>query len=110
MYIYIYIYIYVFIYVNRSAACASCAVPGLFDSITLIVKEPNGIFRPENEWTRQAHIETASGTKVDIRNSDNYNLVIKNYINHTYLHMYAYYVFMDNKKYVICIMDNKKYG
>ena len=25
-----------------SAAAASCAVPGLFDSITLIVKEPNG--------------------------------------------------------------------
>ena len=26
-----------------SAAAASCAVPGLFDSITLIVKEPNGM-------------------------------------------------------------------
>jgi hypothetical protein len=24
--------------------------------------EPNGIFRPENEWTRQAHLET-TGTK-----------------------------------------------
>jgi hypothetical protein len=26
---------------------------GIFDSVTLIVKEPNGQFRPENEWTRQ---------------------------------------------------------
>lgn len=37
-----------------SAAAASCAIPGVFDSITLIVKEPNGAFRPEHEWTRTA--------------------------------------------------------
>jgi TAG lipase/steryl ester hydrolase/phospholipase A2/LPA acyltransferase len=36
-----------------SAAAASCALPGIFDSVSLIVKEPNGQFRPENEWTRQ---------------------------------------------------------
>jgi TAG lipase/steryl ester hydrolase/phospholipase A2/LPA acyltransferase len=36
-----------------SAAAASCAIPGIFDPITLIVKEPDGRFRPENEWTRQ---------------------------------------------------------
>ncbi len=36
-----------------SAAAASCAIPGIFDSVSLIVKEPNGQFRPENEWTRQ---------------------------------------------------------
>lgn len=26
---------------------------GVFDAVTLVVKEPNGDFRPENEWTRQ---------------------------------------------------------
>jgi TAG lipase/steryl ester hydrolase/phospholipase A2/LPA acyltransferase len=35
-----------------SAAAASCAIPGVFDPINLIVKEPNGAYRPENEWTR----------------------------------------------------------
>lgn len=40
-----------------SAAAASCALPGIFDSVPLIVKEPNGQFRPENEWTRQALID-----------------------------------------------------
>ena len=33
--------------------------PIIYDTMT----EPNGIFRPENEWTRQAHLETAGGTK-----------------------------------------------
>lgn len=41
-----------------SAAVASCALPGVFDSSPLIVKEPNGNFRPEHEWGRQG----ASGT------------------------------------------------
>eukprot|EP00981_Chlorochromonas_danica_P005504 scaffold1116_cov180-Ochromonas_danica.AAC.4 len=36
-----------------SAAAASCALPGIFDAVSLIVKEPNGQFRPEHEWTRQ---------------------------------------------------------
>lgn len=40
-----------------SAAAASCALPGIFDSFTLIVKEPNGNFSPENVWTRQGHTE-----------------------------------------------------
>ena len=35
-----------------SAAVASCAIPGVFDSCILIVKEPNGNYRPENAWTR----------------------------------------------------------
>jgi len=34
-----------------SAAVASCAIPGVFDSVDLVVKEPNGDFRRENEWT-----------------------------------------------------------
>jgi hypothetical protein len=34
----------------------------LFHYILLYDAEPNGIFRPENEWTRQAHLET-TGTK-----------------------------------------------
>jgi len=41
-----------------SAAAASCALPGMFDSISLIVKEPNGQFRPEHEWTRQGVVES----------------------------------------------------
>jgi predicted acylesterase/phospholipase RssA len=36
-----------------SAAAASCALPGVFDSCTLIVKDPDGRFHPEHEWTRQ---------------------------------------------------------
>mmetsp|Transcript_795 Transcript_795/g.1203 ORF Transcript_795/g.1203 Transcript_795/m.1203 type:complete len:869 (-) Transcript_795:244-2850(-) len=40
-----------------SAAAASCALPGIFDSVSLIVKEPNGQFRPETEWTRQALVD-----------------------------------------------------
>ena len=34
----------------------------LFYYILFYDAEPNGIFRPENEWTRQAHLET-TGTK-----------------------------------------------
>jgi TAG lipase/steryl ester hydrolase/phospholipase A2/LPA acyltransferase len=41
-----------------SAAAASCAIPGAFDPIHLIVKEPNGQFRPENEWTRSANFDS----------------------------------------------------
>ena len=33
-----------------SAAVASCAIPGVFESVPLVVKEPSGEFRPENEW------------------------------------------------------------
>ena len=40
-----------------SAAVASCALPGFFESSLLIVKEPNGAFRPEHEWTRQGLLE-----------------------------------------------------
>lgn len=54
-----------------SAAAASCALPGIFDSISLIVKEPNGKFRPENEWTRQHLTEDAVETnKTAISYSD----------------------------------------
>ena len=35
-----------------SAAVASCAIPGVFDSIPLMTKEPSGEFHPESEWTR----------------------------------------------------------
>jgi predicted acylesterase/phospholipase RssA len=35
-----------------SAAAASSAVPGIFDSVSLVVKEPDGQFRLESEWTR----------------------------------------------------------
>jgi TAG lipase/steryl ester hydrolase/phospholipase A2/LPA acyltransferase len=44
-----------------SAAAASCALPGMFDSISLIVKEPNGQYRPEHEWTRKG--TTAADTE-----------------------------------------------
>eukprot|EP01035_Chromulina_nebulosa_P019747 gene19747-25679_t len=40
-----------------SAAAASCALPGIFDSFTLVVKEPNGNFSAENIWTRKGHID-----------------------------------------------------
>lgn len=39
-----------------SAAVASCSIPGVFDSATLIVKEPNGNFRPEHEWNAQGRL------------------------------------------------------
>jgi TAG lipase/steryl ester hydrolase/phospholipase A2/LPA acyltransferase len=35
-----------------SATAASCAIPGVFDSVALTVKEPNGDFTEEHEWTR----------------------------------------------------------
>lgn len=37
-----------------SAAVASCALPGVFDPSCLIVKDPDGRFVRENEWTRQS--------------------------------------------------------
>eukprot|EP01038_Epipyxis_sp_PR26KG_P015029 gene15029-20222_t len=46
-----------------SAAAASCALPGIFDPVSLIVKEPNGRFRPENEWTRQSGTEGDRNTQ-----------------------------------------------
>lgn len=36
-----------------SAAVASCAIPGVFESVPLVVKEPTGEFHPENEWVRK---------------------------------------------------------
>ncbi len=39
-----------------SAAVASCAIPGIFDSTPLYVKEPNGDYRPEHEWSRQGTV------------------------------------------------------
>lgn len=45
-----------------SAAVASCAIPGVFDSCVLIVKEPNGNFRPENEWVRSGRGEEDRGS------------------------------------------------
>ena len=39
-----------------SAAVASCAIPGVFDSIPLMTKEPSGEFHPENEWTRTGQL------------------------------------------------------
>lgn len=39
-----------------SAAVASCAIPGVFDSIPLMTKEPSGEFHPENEWTRTGQV------------------------------------------------------
>lgn len=38
-----------------------CLNAGIFDSVSLIVKEPNGQFRPENEWTRQGECLLRSG-------------------------------------------------
>ena len=35
-----------------SAVVASCAIPGVFDSTPLYVRETNGDFRPEHEWSR----------------------------------------------------------
>jgi len=46
-----------------SAAVASCALPGVFDSSPLIVKEPNGNYRPEHEWGRQGAL---GGAEVDV--------------------------------------------
>jgi predicted acylesterase/phospholipase RssA len=36
-----------------SSAVASCAIPGVFESVPLVVKEPSGEFHPENEWVRK---------------------------------------------------------
>jgi TAG lipase/steryl ester hydrolase/phospholipase A2/LPA acyltransferase len=56
-----------------SAAVASCALPGIFDSSPLIVKEPSGVFRPEHEWTRHsvgdnsnAHVYTDGSLESDL--------------------------------------------
>lgn len=50
---------------------ASCAIPGVFDSVDLIVKEPNGDFRPETEWTRESMI--IKGRSVTSRQSASYS-------------------------------------
>lgn len=56
-----------------SAAVASCALPGIFDSSPLLVKEPSGVFRPEHEWTRHsvgdntnAHVYTDGSLESDL--------------------------------------------
>ena len=41
-----------------SAAVASCAIPGVFDAVSLMVKEPDGTLRPEYEWSRGGHMST----------------------------------------------------
>jgi len=48
-----------------SAACASCAIPGVFDAAELIVKEPTGEYVPEavSEERRSAATAAASGRK-----------------------------------------------
>lgn len=33
---------------------ASCAIPGVFESVGLVVKEPDGEYRPEAEWGRHS--------------------------------------------------------
>jgi len=43
-----------------SAAVASCAIPGVFDPCLLYVREPNGNYRQENEWTRSGPGEDKS--------------------------------------------------
>jgi hypothetical protein len=45
--------------VSSLTFCGSFPPSGIFDSVTLIVKEPNGQFRPENEWTRQGRCPSA---------------------------------------------------
>eukprot|EP00603_Paraphysomonas_imperforata_P012561 CAMPEP_0114453912 /NCGR_PEP_ID=MMETSP0104-20121206/2302_1 /TAXON_ID=37642 ORGANISM="Paraphysomonas imperforata, Strain PA2" /NCGR_SAMPLE_ID=MMETSP0104 /ASSEMBLY_ACC=CAM_ASM_000202 /LENGTH=719 /DNA_ID=CAMNT_0001626263 /DNA_START=433 /DNA_END=2591 /DNA_ORIENTATION=+ len=47
-----------------SAAVASCAIPGVFDAVPLMVKEPDGEFRPENEWTRQGRCSESDDQEV----------------------------------------------
>ena len=42
-------------------------VVGVFDAVTLMVKEPNGEYRPEHEWSRQGertHRETCMLTRI----------------------------------------------
>ena len=53
-----------------SAAAASCAIPGVFDSVALVVKEPNGDYRPENQWTRQGVIESSDSKSTTAHYSD----------------------------------------
>ena len=52
-----------------SAAVASCAIPGVFDSIALVSKEPNGDFRPENDWVRHRAHDSADD-KLNLKYSD----------------------------------------
>ncbi len=47
-----------------SAAVASCALPGIFESSPLIVKEPSGVYRPEHEWTRHSVVDKDSTAHV----------------------------------------------
>jgi hypothetical protein len=46
-----------------SAAVASCAIPGLFDSISLVVREPSGEYALENEWTLLGGKQTQKGSQ-----------------------------------------------
>ena len=45
-----------------SAACASCAIPGVFESIALVVKEPDGQYREQHEWMNQCATTTKEET------------------------------------------------
>jgi predicted acylesterase/phospholipase RssA len=47
-----------------SATVASCAIPGVFDSVSLIVKEPDGEYRPESEWGRHSAVGRRLATTV----------------------------------------------
>ena len=53
-----------------SAAVASCAIPGVFDSISLVGKEPSGEFHPENEWTRQGQVASDEADKQNSQFTD----------------------------------------
>mmetsp|Transcript_6930 Transcript_6930/g.7175 ORF Transcript_6930/g.7175 Transcript_6930/m.7175 type:complete len:457 (+) Transcript_6930:173-1543(+) len=45
-----------------SAAVASCAIPGVFDAVPLIVKEPDGEYYTENEWSRRGYMAPDTDT------------------------------------------------
>lgn len=57
-----------------SAVVASCAIPGVFDSTELIVKEPDGSFAPETEWTSLNQTGSAKdGPKHPTRQSEKFS-------------------------------------
>jgi TAG lipase/steryl ester hydrolase/phospholipase A2/LPA acyltransferase len=52
-----------------SAAVASCAIPGVFDAIALVIKEPNGQIISENHWVRN----DSSSVHLNMLGDDNQN-------------------------------------
>lgn len=68
-----------------SAAVASCAIPGVFDAMALVVKEPNGQIILENHWVRNdsssgslnrlgdATQSTSAGNHVSIKMTERYS-------------------------------------